>query len=148
MCFCSCIYIYSSYKSHIFKLFICFGFEHLPDTPLGFGAGWCGPPSSEIPGLLLGPIAKSPPGHCPSTGPSDFPAPPPGAGSRRRGRVDLALAPPQGSAAGLACAGCGLLHPGGGSSLRNLEERKRQRGDRCFINVRSVMYFRLMSCNK
>lgn len=96
--------------------------QHLPGTLWGFGAGWFGPPSSETPGLLSAPRGESLPGRCPSAGPSDSPVPPPGAGSGREGRGGLARAPPRGSAAGLAYAGCGRLHPGGGSFLRNLQE--------------------------
>lgn len=93
----------------------------LPGTPWGSGAGRCGPPSSGSPALLSGPRAATPPGRCPSAGPSGCPAPPPAAGRGRPGRADPAPDPPRGWAAALACAGCGSLRPGGGSSLRSLE---------------------------
>jgi len=92
----------------------------LPDTLWGFEVGWSDLLSSEAPGRLLGPIRGSPPGRCPSAGPLGSPVPPPGARSRTEGRVGLAPAPPQGSAAWLSCAGCGCLHPDEGSSLKNL----------------------------
>lgn len=94
--------------------------EMTPDTPWGFGAGWYVPPSSESLVPLWEPKAASPPARCPSAAPSDSPAPPPEADSRRPDRGALAPAPPLGSGAALACVGCGRLHPGGGSSPRNL----------------------------
>lgn len=91
-----------------------------PDTLWGFGAGWFVPPSSESLVPLSEPKAASPPAHCPSAAPSDSPAPPPEADSRRPDRGALAPAPPRGSGAVLACVGCGCLRPGGGNSLKNL----------------------------
>lgn len=98
--------------------------ERTPDTLWGFGAGWYVPPSSESLVPLSEPKAASPPAHCPSAAPSDSPAPPPEADSRRPDRGALALAPPQGSGAALACVGCGRLHPGGGNSLKSLGRRE------------------------
>lgn len=99
-----------------------------PDTLWGFGAGWYVPPSSESLAPLSEPKAASPPAHCPSAAPSDFPAPPPGADRRRPDRGALAPAPPPGSGAGLACVGCGRLHPGGGNSLKNLGRQEQHVG--------------------
>lgn len=93
---------------------------HLPDILWGFGEEWFGPLSSGAPARLLVPIRGSPPGRCPSAEPAGYPVPPPGADSRTEGRENLVLAPLQGSAVWLSCAGCGHLHPGGGSSLKNL----------------------------
>lgn len=59
--------------------------------------------------------------------------PPPAAGSKKPGRVGLARAPPQDSAAGLAYAGCGRLRPGGGSSLRNLGDKRREVADAALL---------------
>lgn len=98
--------------------------EMTPDTLLGFGAGWYVPPSSESLVPLSEPKAVSPPAHCPSGAPSDSPVPPLEADSRRPGRGALAPAPPQGSGAALACVGCGRLHPGGGSSPKNLDREE------------------------
>lgn len=95
-----------------------------PDTLWGFGAGWYVPPSNEIPGLLSEPKAASPLARCPSAAPSDSLAPPLEADSKRRDRVALAPAPPQGSAAALACVGYGRLHLDEGSSPRNLRREE------------------------
>lgn len=104
--------------------------EVTPDTLWGFGAGWFVPPSSESLVPLSEPKAASPPAHCPSAAPSDCPAPPPEADSRRPDRGALAPAPPRGSGAALACAGCGRLRPGGGNSPKNLG---REEQTRCII---------------
>lgn len=101
--------------------------EMTPDTLWGFGAGWFVPPSSGSLVPLSEPKAASPPAHCPSAAPSDSPAPPPEADSRRPDRGALAPAPPRGSGAALACVGCGRLRPGGGNSPKNLGREEQTR---------------------